>query len=216
MNYQKIYNQIIDRARNRNLEGYKERHHILPKCLEGSNKKENLVELTAREHFIGHWLLCRVYPQDRKLAKAFNMMCQGKNIQQQRYVPSSRTIQEAKELDREARKGIKKSQESIEKRTATRIERGNYIRTRESVEKGILTKQIRGNLSYGPLSKEHREKLSKIKEKPIVQYTLNGEVVADYKSLSIAASILETSISGISRAATGKVESYKGFIWKYA
>lgn len=216
MNYQRIYDQIIDRAKERNLEGYKERHHILPKCLEGSNKKENLVELTAREHFICHWLLCRVYPQDRKLAKAFNMMCQGKNIQQQRYVPSSRAIQEAKELDREARKGIKKSQESIEKRTGTRIERGNYIRTRESVEKGILTKQIRGNLSYVPLSKEHREKLSKIKEKPIVQYTLNGEVVADYKSLSIAASILETSISGISRAATGKVESYKGFIWKYA
>ena len=30
MNYQKIYSQIIERAKNRQLEGYKEKHHILP------------------------------------------------------------------------------------------------------------------------------------------------------------------------------------------
>ena len=32
--------------------GYYEKHHIQPKSLGGSNKKENLVRLTAREHFI--------------------------------------------------------------------------------------------------------------------------------------------------------------------
>ena len=52
MNYQKIYNQIIERAKNRQLEGYKEKHHIIPRCLNGNNDKENLVKLTAREHFL--------------------------------------------------------------------------------------------------------------------------------------------------------------------
>jgi len=56
MNYQKIYDQIIERAKNRKLEGYKEKHHIIPKCLGGPDNKENLVELTAREHFLCHLL----------------------------------------------------------------------------------------------------------------------------------------------------------------
>ena len=59
--YTKIYYQIVDRAKSRTLEeGYKEKHHIIPKSFGGSNNKENLVELTAREHFICHWLLVKM------------------------------------------------------------------------------------------------------------------------------------------------------------
>ena len=50
MNYQAIYNNLIERGKNRNLEGYCERHHIIPRCMEGNNDSENLVKLTAREH----------------------------------------------------------------------------------------------------------------------------------------------------------------------
>ncbi len=39
---------------------YTERHHIIPKSLGGNNSKENLVRLTAREHFICHWLLTKM------------------------------------------------------------------------------------------------------------------------------------------------------------
>ena len=67
MNYEKIYNQIIDRAKIRVLEGYKEIHHIIPRCVGGTNDKDNLVTLTAREHFICHWLLVRMYPDNNKL-----------------------------------------------------------------------------------------------------------------------------------------------------
>lgn len=74
MNYQRIYNQIIKNAQNRTLEGYKEKHHILPKCLGGSNDKENLVELTAKEHFLCHMLLCEIYPNNIKLYHALWMM----------------------------------------------------------------------------------------------------------------------------------------------
>jgi hypothetical protein len=57
MNWNKIHNQIIERAQNRTLSGYFELHHIVPKCLGGTNDKENLVKLTAREHFIVHKIL---------------------------------------------------------------------------------------------------------------------------------------------------------------
>ena len=42
MDYQKIYNSLIERSKNRLLEGYSEKHHIVPRCLGGTNKKENI------------------------------------------------------------------------------------------------------------------------------------------------------------------------------
>lgn len=65
MNYLKIYNQIIEKYKKLNLKKgkgiYLECHHILPRCMNGNNSKENLVNLPAREHFICHLLLPRIY-----------------------------------------------------------------------------------------------------------------------------------------------------------
>lgn len=96
MNYQKVYDSIITRAKSRTLTIYSETHHIIPRCLGGLDSKENLVVLTAREHFICHWLLARIYPKNRKLAYAFFAMCNQKSKNQQRYVPSSRIYEEAR------------------------------------------------------------------------------------------------------------------------
>ena len=74
MNYKKIYDNIVTRAKNRQLEGYGENHHIIPKCLGGSNKKENLVKLTAKEHWTVHLLLIEIYPNHPKLKLAVRMM----------------------------------------------------------------------------------------------------------------------------------------------
>jgi hypothetical protein len=101
MDYKKIYNQIIDRAqtdtRIKNYNVYYERHHIVPKCLGGTDDKDNLVLLTAREHFLCHWLLVRIYPDNNKLAYALWGMC-NQNKTGNRYKPSSRTYEEAKKL----------------------------------------------------------------------------------------------------------------------
>jgi hypothetical protein len=89
MNYKRIYDQIIDRAKNRDLIGYREKHHIIPICIGGSNSKQNIVELTAREHFICHLILHKLNPENSKLFYAFSMMLiNSKN--QNRYVPNSR------------------------------------------------------------------------------------------------------------------------------
>ena len=74
MDYNKIHDAIIERAKNRKLDGYTERHHIVPKCMGGTDEPNNLVELTAREHFIVHKLLCKLYPTSRKLLFAFSCM----------------------------------------------------------------------------------------------------------------------------------------------
>ncbi len=55
--YELWYNTLINKAKNRQLDGYSEKHHIIPKSMGGSNDKTNLVKLTAREHYISQLLL---------------------------------------------------------------------------------------------------------------------------------------------------------------
>jgi hypothetical protein len=61
------YLSIIEKNVNQqDLIGYKERHHIIPKSLGGSNKKENIVTLSAKDHFICHQLLVEMTEGESK------------------------------------------------------------------------------------------------------------------------------------------------------
>lgn len=77
MDYKNQYNKLIERAKSRSLSGYTESHHIIPRCMGGTDSQDNLVELTAREHYIAHLLLVKIYPNKYTLIKAVNMMCMG-------------------------------------------------------------------------------------------------------------------------------------------
>lgn len=81
MNYEKIYSMLVETRKDRDLnpDGYYEKHHIWPKSLGGPNKKWNIVSLTAREHFIAHWLLYKITDgKDKiKMGCAFFRMCWG-------------------------------------------------------------------------------------------------------------------------------------------
>lgn len=81
MDYLKIYNNLIEhRMMLPRLEGvYYERHHILPTCMGGGDEPENLVYLTAEDHFMAHLLLAKAY--GGKLWFAANAMCMTKEGQ---------------------------------------------------------------------------------------------------------------------------------------
>jgi hypothetical protein len=88
MNYQTIYNSLINKAKLRNwtrknTDIYLERHHIIPRSLGGDDSKENLVFLTAREHFLAHWLLFKIKSgiDKSKMANAWFRMCQQNDFQ---------------------------------------------------------------------------------------------------------------------------------------
>lgn len=79
--YKTWHDNIIAKAKNRTLTCYTEKHHIIPKCLGGSNNEDNLVRLTAKEHFIVHMLLCKFTTgRNRHLVLvAFEGMCRLKS-----------------------------------------------------------------------------------------------------------------------------------------
>lgn len=99
--YTKHYMLLIEKARTRILpEGqYKERHHIIPSSLGGTDNKDNKVWLTGREHALCHWALLKMTEgEDRaKMSYAFNGM-NAENDFQQRY--RSRIITRAYERHR--------------------------------------------------------------------------------------------------------------------
>jgi hypothetical protein len=95
--YTRWYYSIIDRASNRVIDGYTERHHIIPRSLGGSNHKSNISILTAREHFICHLLLTKMVigEQKSKMAKAAFMLTVSSNTQR-RYNITNRRYEQLK------------------------------------------------------------------------------------------------------------------------
>ncbi|QBO63467.1 hypothetical protein G2540_00233 [Escherichia phage vB_EcoM_G2540] len=159
MNYQKIYNDLISRAQAReSLLEYKETHHIIPKCMGGSDDKENLVELTAREHFIAHWLLCKIYDTPG-LKKAFGLMClTGKNrsykISSQLYELGRRRLSEAaigREVSMETREKISRALKG-RKFTKEHLARMRKPKTEEAKKNIAAAKVGVLNPMYGTIS----------------------------------------------------------------
>lgn len=79
MKYQKIHDSIIERAKLRNYDKSKldfvtEIHHIIPKCMGGLNIEENTVLLTPKEHYVIHHLLIKIFPNEKGLLFASNML----------------------------------------------------------------------------------------------------------------------------------------------
>lgn len=69
MNYKKIYQNIVSRARSRKKMPGLERHHVVPRSCGGTDDPENLVFLTTREHFVCHMLLVRIYKHNPDFRK---------------------------------------------------------------------------------------------------------------------------------------------------
>lgn len=95
MDYQAIYNRLISKALNYPHEGYTEMHHIVPKCMGGDDSKSNLVKLSAKQHFVAHHLLFKIYG-GLKLAHAWYSMCRVGEGQEGRLV-NAKLFNKAKE-----------------------------------------------------------------------------------------------------------------------
>lgn len=68
MSYKEYIEKILnDRPNERASDGYQEKHHIVPKCLGGTNDDENLIWLYAEEHYYAHKLLALENPNNEKL-----------------------------------------------------------------------------------------------------------------------------------------------------
>lgn len=161
MNSEKIYDDLISSRKTRIVDSdvYYEKHHIVMKSMGGTDEPENLVMLTAREHFLAHWLLWRIY-KNRQSALAFSMMKRGKN----RKIESSREYAEIREAlslsqmgDKNHRFGKKLSEEHKAKLKQANTGRSCLESTKHKISiankgnlhtdetKALITKRNKGN-----------------------------------------------------------------------
>ena len=81
MDYQKIYNQLIQKRLTDSLlkkDCYCETHHIIPRGEGGSDDDDNKINLTAREHYIAHLLLAKIYNDYKMYSAVVFMQCKTK------------------------------------------------------------------------------------------------------------------------------------------
>ena len=104
MNYKKNYYDYISyvKSLNRSKQDnvYYEKHHILPKSLGGNDEPTNLVLLTAREHYLAHYLLCKFTTDNQKKSMlwAFHRMAHSDASRSgKRKITSSRLYQYVRE-----------------------------------------------------------------------------------------------------------------------
>jgi 5-methylcytosine-specific restriction endonuclease McrA len=161
--YTSWYYAIITNAQDRISDGYRENHHIIPKSLGGDNSIENLVKLTAREHFICHWLLTKMVENKKhkyQMWNAFSCMLYRELPGKIRYKITGRIFENVKKEGAKIKSskftgtgnpmygrkyelnplfGIKKSPEHIEK-----IRQGNLGTVRSLESRNKQSKKMKG------------------------------------------------------------------------
>ena len=99
MTYKEFIDNILQtRGRFNCGNEYHERHHIIPKCKNGSDDDTNLIDLFAREHFIAHKLLAEENPDDDQLAHAYTLMAFVKDNRQKRYELTPEEYEDARKI----------------------------------------------------------------------------------------------------------------------
>lgn len=80
------YKEFIEKCKERVLEDdvYTEEHHIIPKCMGGTNDDSNLIKLSGQEHYEAHRILALENPDIAGLQTAWWNMCQCKGIKGER------------------------------------------------------------------------------------------------------------------------------------
>jgi hypothetical protein len=155
--YLNIYFDIINKAKIRNTTSeLVEIHHVIPKSLGGSNKKENLVILTPREHFVCHKILIKITSSEnrKKMCYAFWRMCNGSPSN--KYNVTSQQYENARQM---------------------------FINSRKAHEQSLETKLKRSNSAKGkkrPWSKENIKKYNdKIKNGQKINHCLKRWKIVD-------------------------------------
>jgi hypothetical protein len=176
--YTRWYTQIITRSVNRVLDPgvYTESHHIIPKSFGGNNSKSNLAILTAREHFICHWLLSKMFDGilRRKMIYAVRFMCTIKSdrkyntkITARVYASTKETIarmgasEETKQKMSVARLGKKKSEETKQKMSEAQLGKKVSEETRQKFREANIGKKVSEETRQKLRSKKHTEESKK-------------------------------------------------------
>ena len=184
MNYNYHYQKLINKAKNRVLNGYKERHHIVPRCMGGTDNKENIVELTAREHFLAHLLLIKIYNNNHRLVRAVAMMCVENNERKTTNKLYGKTRELWKESMSECQTGKKNSQWGTKWIHNVSLKQSIKIPKNDSIPEGWkIGRIVKFDKDLKKLEKIKKKDLQKEQNKLIANDLYTQYVKGNFKSI---------------------------------
>lgn len=195
MNYKNHYDRLIERSQTRILDGYVEKHHIIPKCLGGVNNTDNIAILTPEEHFLAHQLLIKMYPGNRDLIYAAQLMT---------------THHTGKRINNKLFGWLRKHCALAMSEQTKRWQKIN------GHPKGMLGKKHNvedlGKITSGIKQSSIEKRVQ------VFAYNLDGSFYKEYESLRKCAMDLKTNASNVKYTAAGKFDYCKGkqLTYKYS
>ena len=180
MDYQRIHDSIILNAKRKNRKKlkktnkdyvYYENHHIIPRCMGGTNDKENLVLLTAKEHYMIHKLLTIIYPSNRSFGYTLIRMMYGNGFDKKMRF-SSKEYAYAKELrgkqgmSEEAKQKMSKAKRQMSDETKQKMSnsrKGKPLNLNEEQKKNRRKPKSEEHKHHmrKPFTEERKQKLKK-------------------------------------------------------
>lgn len=244
MTYEIFINNILETRGRFNCEGYKERHHIVPKCMGGINDKNNLIDLYPREHFVAHKLLAEENPKNAKLCYAYWRMCvtsKGDVYTSEEYDVARRMASIALSRLHKGKKWEDARKEELSKnRTGAknpmygrRLSKEHKEKLSASLKGRKLSKETRRKISERAKGRRHtkeaKQKMSLAKlgkpcptnarltnSKPVVALNKDThEIVFVFNSMSDGARWCDVAVQSICACCKGQRKSAGGYIWKY-
>lgn len=172
--YTAWYNNIIQRAKGRILNPPYEKHHVVPKSLGGSNLKENIVRLTAHEHFVCHLLLTKMVEgrNREKMIYAAWSMANLENQNQQRYKITGRMYsilrqEYSKVKAMHTKLNNPMHDPEIRKRHQEAINRRGKTKGNSGQKRGSISEELRSVLRQKTLEQMTSERREKIRHQQL-------------------------------------------------
>ena len=171
MNYVNVYYSIIKNRLDNPVEGYVERHHIVPKSEGGTDNDDNIVALTAREHYICHLLLAKIYNDYKMYCAVVYMQCKTKrqkrdfkfNSHLYEHMRKDFSIKnsEAHKGKQAWNKGIPQSEEAKKKNSEAHKGRDTWMKGKHhTANSKVKISNARKGKKFKPLSDDHKKAIS--------------------------------------------------------
>lgn len=188
---------------------YKERHHIIPKCMGGNNEKDNLIDLYAREHFIAHKLLAEENPHNKSLTYAFWNMCVVSQDRFCRYKPDPREYEKARKMHQDMMSNRVVAQETKDKMREKQMGEHNSFYGKHH------TAETRKRLRETHLGDKNSMYGLRGRDNPNAKKIYCVELDRVFGAMNEAAKELNILRECISACCRGKQQTAGGYHWMY-
>ena len=176
----------------RGLTCYTEKHHIIPRCMGGTDDKGNLAILTAREHYIAHLLLTKCVTDEfkGKILHAYVMMSTVRDKNQERIYKINSRLFESRKIEsnkiksefrhtEEAKRSISENLKGVKKKPFTEEHKKNISESHKG--QNAWNKGLRGLVKA---SEETKRKISEANKGRVISEETRNKLSLAHKGKS--------------------------------